>query len=754
MRRSLVVAGLVAASLSAPHASAATWHRPNTAVAVPHGTTLASAAKNYLDASRAQLKLGAAQLVLQRQLELRGSNTVRFGQRHRGLPVLGAAVVVRLNDRGEVERTVVEVANDLELEVTPKLSQAEALERAAQYQVSATHGAPKFLLAVLPLVEGGGRLVWQIDLPDQRGGFRYLIDALDGRLLGGGPLARHAQGRVYERDPVTTPTPIDVELAELVEGTPQHLTGWDGNLVVTNYVSGDINQGEITVEQVLEPSDGDDFLYDPPMDPTDASDGFAQVNLYHHLTRMKEFWETSLELDMSDPSWKLVAVANMQDNGGPLDNAFFSPEGLGAGEHQAPNLVGIGQGSSIDFALDSDVFLHEFTHYVSHNAVGYNAGPVASSEYGLSPWGGAIDEGISDYFACTENGNAVLGETTLAVLGAARDLEDTAKTCPRDLVGEVHADGEVIGSLGWSLRTEFGKSIADRLVWGATTLLVQTSTLGDFARGVQQTAADLEQAGELTASDLTFIDELITERGLDDCDNVLTLSEGEPITTNMIGLDIVGQFLGGDCDAARQFVSLSSLFHFKTTPDPDAKALRIKVDLGPGGGDLDWGIYVREGQHVGFRSMGFIPQLADYDLAVEQITERRGELVIDELSDPPFDPTQDYYLVLSHQNCPLTTPEVSVENLSESPNATGGAGGTGAGGSAGAGEGGSSTAGTGGALTGGAAGAAGDGSEAALDGEGGDDGGCGCSVPGSNEAPSGLLLALGLGLLGLRRRRD
>ncbi len=684
---------------------------------------------------------------------------------------------MRLNDAGEVQRSVVEVAGSLNLDVTPRLSQDDALQRAAQFQVTATLGAPRFLLAVLPAEQTGGYLVWQVDVPSEKGGFRYLIDAHDGTLRGGGPLARSAKGRVYEKDPVTTPTLIDTELTELVVGTPQHLNGWSGNLTVTNYVSGDPNQGQVTVEQVLEPDTNGDFLYDPPTDPTDATDAFAQVNLYYHLTRMKSFYETDLNVDMSASSWKLVAVANMQESGAPLDNAFFSPQGINSGSFNAPNMIGIGQGSSVDFALDSDVFLHEFTHYVSDNAIGYNGGQTATSEYGLSPWGGAIDEGISDYFACTENESAVLGETSLGALGAERNLEDASKSCPGDLVGEVHADGEVVGSLGWSLRKEFGKSVADRLVWGAASLLVQSSTLGDFARGIQQTAADLKDGGDLTDADLTKIDDIIASRGLDDCDNELTLTEGEPIATNMLGLDIVAQFLGGSCQQAKQFVSLSSLFHFQATPAADAKGIRFKVNLFPERtSGLDWGIYVRRDQHVGFKSSGFIPEVSVYDYAEEHLDQRTGEIVIDENSDPPFDPNATYHMVIGHQNCPLSSPEVSFEDLSEA--ATGGAGGAGGatGGTGGADPG---TGGTAGVAAGGTAGVSTGGTNGAEPAD--ETSGCGCAVPGKSSTPAGsgcrrrsrrgigvtgpsssaaaaasgalLALALGLGAFIRRRRR-
>src|SRR5690606_17281602 len=126
------------------------------------------------------------------------------------------------------------------------------------------------------------------------------------------------------------PTTEDRELTDLVVSTPQLLNGWSGNLTVTNYVSGDSMSGNYVLEQLLEPSMDDNFLYAPPAIKTDDQDGFAQVSIYYHLTRMRDFATNTLGVDMTSSSWKLVAVANMQEGGGPMDNAFFSSAGIGS----------------------------------------------------------------------------------------------------------------------------------------------------------------------------------------------------------------------------------------------------------------------------------------------------------------------------------------------------------------------------------------------------------------------------------------
>ena len=318
----------------------------------------------------------------------------------------------------------------LSVSTVPNLTAAEA-----QTALGAVFGAPmvaeRAALVVSPL--GAGALLWQLDVRDAPGGTRYWVDAHTGELFAQRPLAVHALGRVYTMNSVETPTPADVELLELdVSADPIRLNGWSGLLSVTNYTGGS-SQGGFELEQTLGPSAGQDFLYDPPAMVSDATDAFAQVNLYHHLTSMKTF-AADLGVAIDQPSWKLTAVANALESGQPLDNAFFSPMGQ-TGAFAAPNLIAIGQGSQNDFAYDSDVFKHEFGHYLTENAIGFNMSQLFFNEYGLSPHSGSIDEGIADYLACSDNDDAELGEASLPPLGAVRSLTDTSRKCPAAVFG-------------------------------------------------------------------------------------------------------------------------------------------------------------------------------------------------------------------------------------------------------------------------------------------------------------------------------
>lgn len=599
---------------------------------------------------RAQLALvDAPEHTPPRVLAAAGGQTVRVDQTYQGLPVLGASAAVRVRPDGSVPLVVSNLRPGLAVGTTPTLTAAGALETAELPVAFASRAE----LAVLP--RGAGVLVWAVTLPDAQGGEHVVLDAHTGDILARRPAAVHVQGRVYADNPVSTPDTSDVELVDLdSSGT---LTGRGGNLQVLQYTGGNAT-GTLQVEQTLGPNSGDDFLYDPPADPLDGTDAFAQVNTWHHLSQAARYFEALTGADMSGADWDLAVVTNVQSDGEPMDNAYFSPAGH-EGDFAAPNLVAIGQGTRVDFALDGDVVVHEFGHYISHNAVGYNQGQLGVNAYGLFPWTGAIDEGVADYFAASRYGNPVIGETSLASFGASRDLSTYDGACPADAVFEVHAAGELIGATGWDLHQAYGADVADQLMWGALTLMTADSDLGDFGSALEQIGAELEADGVIT--DLAPLTTALADRGLDRCGVVQDLGLGA-FDTHLFGLDVVASGFGVPCESAQGFIELQSVFHFSLETAPDAVGARFDVSLDPqNGGALGWRVVLREGQHVGFESGAFLPEVGAFDVESETFTETEGAI---EVTGDDFTPGSTWYGVIVYNNCPNAMATVSGESLS------------------------------------------------------------------------------------------
>jgi len=596
-------------------------------------------------------------------LRAAGGITVRFSQRLRGLQVLGSSAAVRLDGRGAPELLMLDVARAVDVNTRARWSAAEACASLGLGRECLLPRRPE--LAVLPAPGRSARLVWVVDVPSGRHARRYLVDAHDGALVGERPLGFDAVlGRVYPVSQTVTPESSDLVLLQVNPATPLKLTGWSGQMAVANFVAYGARPGDVFLAQVVEPSSGDDFLYDPPQDPMDRVDPFAQVNGYYHLSRAREFFTSALGVDMSGAKWKLVAAVNVLEQGAPFDGAYFSPAGVSA-PWNAPNFLGVGQGATVDFAYDSDVFLHEFTHYVSYNAVGFNAGPFAVDDWGWSPFSIAIDEGVADYFACTMNDGPVVGEATLVPLGKGRDLSDASKRCPDDVVGEGHLDGAIIGSFAWSLREAFGKDLADQVVWGAVTMLPHAATFEDFVLGVRLMVDDLVNSQVLRATDRGVLDALLRSRGLDECGREIPLYDAQTRTMRVAGLDLLGAGIGATCDQIKSAIgSIPGIFQFVVKPGASSGGLRIHVSLEPfAPGDLDWSLYLRAGEHVQFEPGSPLPVPSVYDRELAAITTSDADLTVESTSQPPFDPSQTYHLALTHRNCPSVTARITAYDV-------------------------------------------------------------------------------------------
>ncbi|MDW8247875.1 MAG: hypothetical protein RMJ98_01055, partial [Myxococcales bacterium] len=426
MRPSLVTSALLAGLVLSPAASSAAERARGPRDRLFLGEAV-EAARAYLTSEFAPVSARRVDLELHGKLPGPDATTVRFVQRHRGLPVVGAMAAVRVGDDGRIHLATLELDPTLTVGTTPMVPAQRAAEIAAETARVGSEKARAPKLAVLPGNEDapGGRLVWEVDVFSRPGGERFWIDAVRGTVARRETLARNILGRVYKISAKDTPTPTDEPLLDLDPSEPQRLTAYSGMLSVYQYESGG-QQAPFVGSQETVPNVGMDFLYDPPLSSTDPSDHFAVVNTYYHIHRMRDFFGTKLGVDMSLSSWSLGVIANARDNGAPMDNAFYSSVGMNQPEHQ--NLIAIGQGSK-DFAYDSDVFMHEFTHYVSRNAIGYSQGQFGLDAYGVSAFSGSIDEGISDYFACTVNDDPDMGS---AVLGnSSRNLEDDdGRRCP------------------------------------------------------------------------------------------------------------------------------------------------------------------------------------------------------------------------------------------------------------------------------------------------------------------------------------
>jgi len=266
-------------------------------------------------------------------------------------------------------------------------------------------------------------------------------------------------------------------------------------------------------EQTVVPgADGTYLQVRPPSDLTEAGDPFAEVQMYHGVTTIHDYFKDVQGFTGGDRP--LLAVVNLQVNieGGawmPIDNAAFVPQGQGGGLGfdlgVDEDVLAFGQGVSIDYSYETDVIHHEYTHSV---VGGYRLmAPLADSQ-GYDPTPIGLNEGIADYFPASLASDPVLGAWALG--SQARDLS-RLRRCPDDLVGEAHFDGQMLSSTLWDLRGRAGAKIVDDVVFQSLMKSGPSTGLGEMADFLMETVDESYPDLHATAA------EVVAAHGIQGC---------------------------------------------------------------------------------------------------------------------------------------------------------------------------------------------------------------------------------------------
>ena len=621
----------------------------------PYDGTATQAATAFL-AEHAAL-LGAADVGFAHERTWRGRTAVHFQQLHRGVPVVGGAVVVRIDTRGHAVMVGSSLAPSLELDVAPVVDPQQAAAIAVATVTAA--GSTDAQLAVLPGGRGG-RLVYRVRVETATPIALWMVtvDATTAAVLDATDLRLDAQGNVYPHSPANSEV-TEVELTDL-DGDG---TAMDGTYALVRSVT---FEGDVMSEEhlaVAEP--GGDFLY-TPVDPA-SDDPFAEVHTYWHVTELSRYFEDAHGHVFDGQA--LVTTNYRYTDDGTFDNAYFTNSIMG------DTLLVFGQGT-IDFAYDADVVAHEFGHSVVQSLTQMLFdGLISYDEYGWNIAPGAIHEGMADYWSSTYHDDPVMGEY-LAVLGATRDL-DNDRACPGDVMGEPHWDGEIVGGTTWEIRELLGAEIADTLLYGALGQLTPTPSFADLAEAISQVGDELEDDGVVSAGQLADLETILQERGLYLCGREMPLEDGVPQTVPIPGAQLLSEDL---CGLARQMGAVFST-HFQysvTLPSAiegtiEQLALTFELerqDNQPlGADDLQYSLYVRKDDLViyEFDYLDLViyelalPQALEFDVAEEDLTDASYTLVLDAEGEIVLEPGATYYFGMVHMNCPMAYLTVTAD---------------------------------------------------------------------------------------------
>lgn len=439
---------------------------------------------------------------------LGSGHLVRYTQRHRGVPVLGGELTLRLDERGAAVRLVREV---LEASALARIGTRPTLTPQEAQRIVQDANRGDTSAAQLHVDLQTGRLCYVVGAVDLRRmeNALYLIDAHTGDLVRRIERLSYANSfRVYLNNPVTSaglmkrpvPAGSDGPYAPTRPGPPAKL---DSTLLrAYNCVDAQTTRtvpGAPVPLHLCEPGqsdsdsagDFDDFeeLVDArdgrcPLKADANRNGFAEAHMYWHAAQIYERFR-GLWKNLGQPDFRLrlslgagarpfplvvnLCMPDLQDLGkaqdpkAPLlhfENAFFSPGDAGGGFSRLllgrdGDMIAFGMGARANYALDADVIYHEFTHAVVHTR-GRLRDPSFRDDRGQNDDPGALNEGLADYFSSGLSGDPGVGEYAQKNLPqltgrGLRNLE-TPWHCTDDRVGEVHEDSRALSGALWAAR--------------------------------------------------------------------------------------------------------------------------------------------------------------------------------------------------------------------------------------------------------------------------------------------------------------
>ena len=222
---------------------------------------------------------------------------------------------------------------------------------------------------------------------------------------------------------------------------------------------------------------GNGFIY------TRDQDQFEQVMGYYWVTQAQRYIQ-SLGFGTRFPAVnKRQQLLRMDQFGG--DNSFYR-EGTGK------LTITLGKGG-VDDAEDAEVIVHEYGHSVQDNQVPGFGSTLESGAIGEA-FGDYLAVTVSQHFAPTPDEPCVADwdstSYTSTVPHCLRRV-DTNKHYPKDLVGEVHADGEIWSRALWDIHQALGATVADTIIIDAQFDFTPAITMHDAAAATIATARRL-----------------------------------------------------------------------------------------------------------------------------------------------------------------------------------------------------------------------------------------------------------------------
>lgn len=398
-----------------------------------------------------------------------GKNTyVNFKQTYLGLEILGSRYTAKFNN-GQLIMFGCDVYPNVNLNTTPSYTEEQALQLAsAGISNNLLSAAASSELRILPIPNAEGytyHLVYDVLVKTMSAeqipaNYQTWVDAHTGVVLyrqnkvkHSGPVkpktcghATHTPGRarmlevsatvtgsvqeLSPNDPIVTQ---DLENIYITVDGVDYAADQDGNVVLpvnpgstaTVRMMGPwsrIYTGDLTPSLTYTLADGNNAI------SMDGTANIKEMSAYRSVQRIHD-WHKQWMGDFTGMDFQLPT--NIDVAGGTC-NAFYDGASI--------NFYDIGGGCNAT-SLVADVCYHEYGHGINDNYY---------SSQGSFFQNGAIGEGYADFWAISATNNPLLGVGfNTDNLEPIRRYDIDPKVYPTDLVGEVHADGEIIMGAWW-----------------------------------------------------------------------------------------------------------------------------------------------------------------------------------------------------------------------------------------------------------------------------------------------------------------
>lgn len=495
----------------------------------PRQGTPAQAARAHLKAHEDTYKLPVSDLSTVRTTQDGKQSSVRFQQKHDGVPVFGAeyAVQTQAADGGQqVTSATGTLYTDLTVSTTPTVSEATAKHRMFTLDrgLSGVQGAKTEAhgLSVLPDARGG-RLAWHF--------------TVTGGKANGSPVRQEVYVDARVGGIALSYNNIDAADASPAEATGVRVDGSEAKLNVNKETDGSYTLADST--RAMYPLTGGQIrTYDaqredynlvaggpvsddiaPAASASDRFDGTntssGAVDAHLNAAKVYEYYKDRIGRDGVDGKGGTVySVVNVSANGSDYANAFWDGSKMVYGHMDG-----------VPLSVGLDVVGHEMTHGVTE----HSAGLVYLNQ------SGALNEAISDYFGNameTADKGVAMSDPTSGLIGeylcngtkpleecALRDLND-GRDAQKDYLpitldidnGGVHYNSTIVGGALWDMRKNIDSKLADQIVYrAAQNYLTPLSGFTDMRNAVTLAAKSLH----VSKTDLAAVAEAFDGHGIE-----------------------------------------------------------------------------------------------------------------------------------------------------------------------------------------------------------------------------------------------